>query len=565
MRYAKDVRVPLGDGRHVAANVYRPDGDAPVPALLAQSPYPKDVHFSNFHPAYWQSLVTRHPDLLEGISGAHMVWEAPDPERWVPLGYAVVHLDAPGSGKSPGTLHLLSPAEIDALCTAITWTADQPWCTGKVGMLGISYYAMSQWLAASRQPRGLAAIVPWEGASDSYREFNYHGGIRSNAFAAYWWSKVVLRNQHGNPANPLVDKDNGATLAGTTDAATLAARRVEYPDEGAAHPFDDDWHRARSAAFDRITVPILSAGNLGGLGLHLRGNVEGFVRSASRDKWLELHTGTHFDRFSLPAGRRVQQRFLDRFLKGVTDNGWDQEPRVSAELRSPLPGGRNEIVTGSGWPLPQVDWVRLHLDAGGGRLDWRAPDVDARTSYAVDDGKVVFSTGPLAQPLALLGPVALRLAIVATTTDTDVFATLRAFDPSGREVTFLGANDPAAPLSQGWLRASHRRLDPALSTAWRPFHPHDAAEPLVPGEPAMLDVELWPTSIALPAGYRLDLEVSGRDFARDVPSADGSPYRGSGPFLHTGPDRAASAGTSVSVLTGGAHAGWLLLPVLPPR
>ena len=559
MNYDKNVYIPLQSGGVIAANVYRPQAAGRYPVLLAQSPYPKDAHFSNFHPAYWKSLTTRHPQVTQGTSARHMVWEAPDPDRWLPLGYAVVHLDAPGSGRSPGKLDLLSPAEIGALCEAIEWAAAQPWSNGKVGMLGISYFAMSQWLAASRQPRGLAAIVPWEGSSDLYREFNYHGGIRSNAFSDYWWSQVVLRNQHGNPNNPLVDKDTGESLAGTATEASLVAQRAEFPAQASAHPLDDAWHRDRSAVFEKIDIPLLSAGNWGGLGLHLRGNVEGFVRSASKQKWLELHTGSHFDRFSLPEGRAVQQQFFDHFLRGE-DNGGLQQPRVRCELRS---SGGSEWVSGDDWPLPDTQWTRLFLDASGAGLATTPPSSTARASFQASAEGLTFSTGVLTKPMTILGPISLRLVAASSTADMDLFITLRVFKPDGQEMTFFGANDQAAPLTQGWLRASHRALDPHLSTPWRPYHRHDAVRLLAPEVPVDLNMEIWPTSAVLPAGSRLDVEISGRDFARAEPSAARSPFRGSGPFLHTAAERCQPQFDGLTtVFTGPDQPSYLLLPLI---
>ena len=159
--------------------------------------------------------------------------------------------------------------------------------------------------------------------------------------------------------------------------------------------------------------------------------------------------------------------------------------------------------------------------------------------------------------------LALRLVAASSTTDTDLFVTLRVFQPDGREIVFFGANDPAAPLSQGWLRASHRALDLKLSTPWRPYHRHDEVRPLVPDVPVEIDIEIWPTSIALQAGSRLDISISGRDFARTEPSAPGSPFRGSGPFLHTATEREDPRFCGrTSLFTGGANESFLLLPYL---
>jgi len=143
----------------------------------------------------------------------------------------------------------------------------------------------------------------------------------------------------------------------------------------------------------------------------------------------------------------------------------------------------------------------------------------------------------------------------------DLFATLRAFDPQGKEVTFLSAVEPKAPVSQGWLRVSQRKLDPLRSTEWQPWHTHDQAQKLRPGEIYGVDVEIWPASLALPAGYRLALTLQGKDFAR--PGESGV-QKGSGWFLHDDPrDRPPEtfAGTH-TLYSGGGRGSYLLLPVI---
>jgi len=143
------------------------------------------------------------------------------------------------------------------------------------------------------------------------------------------------------------------------------------------------------------------------------------------------------------------------------------------------------------------------------------------------------------------------------------------FDPAGREVDFQGALDPHTPIGNGWLRASHRRLDPALSTEWRPYHAHDRIEPLTPGRGYELDIEIWPTSIVVPAGCRIALTVLGRDFERPGPSLAmttfANPFRGSGPFLHTDPEDRPTAvfGGRTTIHTGRVHGSYVLLPVIP--
>jgi predicted acyl esterase len=171
-------------------------------------------------------------------------------------------------------------------------------------------------------------------------------------------------------------------------------------------------------------------------------------------------------------------------------------------------------------------------------------------------------SAPFVADTEFTGPLAAKLFVASSTTDMDLFLTLRLFDPQGTEVTFKGANDPQAPVSQGWLRVSQRRLDPARSTPYRPIHPHDGEDKLVPGKIYEADVEIWPTSIVVPQGYMLALTIGGQDFERE--GATGM-MKGSGIFMHdSAQDRPAPefAGTS-TLHTGGAHASYLLLPKIP--
>jgi predicted acyl esterase len=184
---------------------------------------------------------------------------------------------------------------------------------------------------------------------------------------------------------------------------------------------------------------------------------------------------------------------------------------------------------------------------------------------------VTFTTAPLENEIEITGPVALKLFLASSTIDADVFAVLRVFDPAGNEIDFQGALDPHTPIGNGWLRASHRKLDPELTREYRPYHTHDEYQPLVRGEVYELDVEIWPTSLVVPAGCRIALTLLGKDFER--PTVTGSlgtvlsPMRGSGPFLHDNPiDRPADIFDNEQTIYGGGDWGsYLLLPVIPPR
>jgi predicted acyl esterase len=556
MLFEKNVPIAMSDGINLRANVFRPDKPGRFPVVMSHGIYGKDVHFSLAFKPQWENLLKLYPDLCKnGSTGRFLRWEVPDPERWIPDDYIIVVVDTRGSGKSPGYMDPRQPRENQDYYELIEWAGVQAWSNGKVGLLGISYLAMNQWKAAALQKPHLAAICPWEGHWDHYRDSSHHGGILSNTFAAGWWPKLVLSNQHGSSRTHYVDPDTGEISTGPAiNEDMLAGNREDHPANHLRHKLDDEWHKSRTPDMGKVTVPVLSAGNWGGPGVHLRGNVAGFVEAASQDKWLSMHIGTHYESFYLPEYVAMQKRFFDRYLKSI-DNGWDKEPPVRIEVRDVK--GRATVRKENDWPIARTKWTKLHLDAGGLSLSPTPLSAESRTTYpALGDG-ITFSTPPFEHATEITGYVSARLTIASSTTDMDIFATLRAFDPFGNEVTFIGAHEPT-PMSRGWLRASHRKLVPAKSKPYRPYLAHDEIQKLEPGKLYTVDLEIWPTCLVFPPGYRLALTLMGKDF--ELPGIPGR-------ILHNHPqDRPMPEfGGDNTIVTGGAHESWLMVPVIPPR
>jgi predicted acyl esterase len=568
-----DVPIVMDDGVVIRADVFRPIGAYPVPALVSYGPYGKGLRFSEHHTDQWNRLISSHPEVIEGSSGDFQAWETVDPEKWVPFGYACVRVDSRGAGRSVGFLDPHSPREILDTYSCVEWAGTQPWSNGKVGMLGLSYYATNGWLVAALPdpPPHLAAVCAWEGSGDSYRDSGRHGGILS-PWVKNWWASRILPLQHGYGERGPRSPNTGELVAGpeTLSDEELAANRADTVGNRMSHILDDEWTKSRSVRWENISVPVLSAANWGGAGLHLRGNVEGFVRATTEDKWLEVHTLEHWTHFYSDYGLDVQRRFMDRFLKG-DDAGWKDQPRVSLNVRSP-----GEVVTLRGeaaWPIPDTKWTRRYLAPSGTLADAPSPG-DAIPFEALGDG-LRFVTDPLTDETEITGPVAAKLYVSSSTADADLFLVLHVFDPDGREVTFQGAMDPLSTVGKGWLRASHRKLDPDRSTEYQPYHTHDLIEPLVPDDIYELDVEVWPTSIVVPAGYRIGLSILGRDYFHEAPDGSANfdnfgasvPRNGSGGFLHNDPDDrpAEIFGGNTTVHIGPEHPSHVLLPVIPKR
>jgi predicted acyl esterase len=562
-----DAPITMDDGVVLRADVFRPADAGKHPVILSYGPYAKGLSFQEGYKGNWARLIKAAPEVLRGSSNKYQNWELVDPEKWVPDGYACVRIDSRGAGCSPGYLDVWSPRETQDLYQCIEWAGTQPWSNGKVGINGISYYAMNQWQVAALKPPHLAALCIWEGASDYYREVYRHGGILSD-FLSSWYPRQVASVQHGIGKHGAKSVVTGELVAGpqTLRDTELANNRADIPGEAKRRRLLDDYHAARTAQFENIEAPLLSAANWGGMGLHPRGNFEGWLRAGSKQKWLEVHGDTHFTHFYSSYGEELQKRFFGHFLKG-DDTGWEKEPRVALNIRHP--GERFILRAENEWPLARTQWTKYFLQPRDFGLGTEAPDGEETLSYETTGDGLTFRTQPLEKNVEITGPVAAKLWVSSDTIDADLFLVLRVFDPAGKDVVFIGSNDPRVPVGLGWLRASHRKLDPQRSRPYRPWHTHDAEWPLTPGEPVELDIEIWPTSIVVPPGYRIALTVRGKDYEYDSTDAGlpNAPYpmKGVGPFTHADPDdRPAAIFACRNILHFGAgKMPYLLLPVIP--
>ncbi|MGA2989452.1 MAG: CocE/NonD family hydrolase [Candidatus Korobacteraceae bacterium] len=566
MRIDWDVPIKMDDGLVLRADVYRPIVNGKYPAIVSYGPYAKWLHFEDGYVTAWRRMAETHPDVVTGSTNKYQNWEVVDPEKWVSHGYAVVRVDSRGCGRSPGYIQLWSPRETRDFAACIEWTGEQKWSNGKVGLNGISYYAMNQWQVACLKPKCLSAICVWEGAADFYRDASHHGGILCTFFQN-WYDMQVTTVQHG-----LGTRGNRSRLTGdwstgpeTLKPEELGANRSDFGKQTYEHALDDEFWKAMSPDWSKVQVPLLSAANWGGQGIHPRGNFEGFVRAASKQKWLEAHGIEHWTHFYTDYGRNIQKRFFDYFLKGEK-NGWDKEPKVRLQVRH-IDSFKERFE--EAWPIPRTQWTKFYLDSkyqlsrardqSGGRLDFEA----------LGDG-LTFITAPLEKETEITGPIAAKLQVSSSTQDADLFLVLRVFTPDFKEIVFQGALDPHTPIGQGWLRASHRKLDKALSLPCRPYHTHDEKQPLVSGKVYELDIEILPTCIVVPKGHRIALSVRGRDYI--YPGGSGgrlsnmkNEFLGNGPFLHDDPrDRPLSIyGGTTSIHFDKNKENYVLLPIIP--
>ncbi|MDP9027270.1 MAG: CocE/NonD family hydrolase, partial [Actinomycetota bacterium] len=384
-----DVPITMDDGIVLAADVFRPIGPGKHPVLMTYGPYSKGLSFAEGYPVQWRALVDQHPEVAEGTSTRYANWETADPERWVPDGYVVIRIDSRGAGASQGFIDPFSPRETQDYYDCIEWAAEQPWSTGRIGLLGVSYYAMNQWQVAAMRPPHLTAICPFEGASDLYRDGTRHGGMLCT-FWINWYPLQVMNVQHGLGATGRRSAVTGEPIAGDDilTSEEMARNRVNIREDELAHPMLDDYFAARVPDLSQIEVPVLSCGNWGGQGLHLRGNIEGFLGAGSTQKWLEMHGLEHWTEFYTNYGVDIQKRFMAHFLKDES-NGWDSQPAIMMKART-IDGF--EPRTATEWPISGTAWTELHLDTHRATLGVETPAATSSVTFTAMQEEVHFST-----------------------------------------------------------------------------------------------------------------------------------------------------------------------------
>jgi predicted acyl esterase len=465
-----DVAVTTRDGTVLRVNVYRPVGEGPFPVLLCAHPYgkgnlPQRIPFQ--YRVLRQTSAVRFSSLTS--------WEAPDPAWWTAEGFVVVNCDLRGSGTSEGVGRLLSDQEGEDAHDLVEWAAAQPWSTGSVGMIGVSYLAISQWNAAAHKPPHLRAIVPWEGMTDPYRDLLRPGGIQEVGFVKMW--ARGLRNSRL-----------------TYDVARM----------NTGHPVRDEFWESVTPDLGAIDVPALICGSFSDNNLHSRGSVRGFQQISSTERHLYTHRGGKWATFYSDDARRAQLAFLNRHLRAGDDVAL---PPVRLEVRE----SRDEIVEvrdEDTWPLRSTQWTPRYL--GGAGLTSTAQLLRGNITFDSRTGGVRFGwTVP--EDIELTGPMALRLFVsMADADDVDLFVGIEKW----RGTTYVPYEGSYGfgrdRVTTGWLKASMRELDEAASAPHDPVPTYRNPQPLHPGQVVQVDIPLGPSSTLFRAGEQLRLVVAGR-------------------------------------------------------
>jgi predicted acyl esterase len=518
LRIERNLPVRLRDGVRIFVDVYRPEGAAGernLPALLGWSPYGKHNTAAR--------LAWPEAGVQDGWMSPYTAFEAPDPMYWCRHGYAIVYPDPRGSWYSEGELRHGGMGESEDCFDLIAWLGEQKWSNGKVGMTGVSYLTAIQWQVAPLHPPNLAAINPFEGFSDWYREFAYHGGIPETSF---------------------LPRGSGNLKYSTT-------RTEDTPANVRAHPLYDAYWASKECDLDAIEVPAYVVASWSDHGLHTRGTLEAWKRMRSKQKWLEVHGRKKWAYYYEPSHVDKQRQFFDHFLKqaGTSVPAW---PKVLIEVRERANVGTFRAE--AEWPIARTEFQRLYLNAAKGALV-EAPLSDAseaRYDPRAADGRAVFDYVFTADT-ELSGHMKLRLWLEAVgADDMDLFVGVQKVDAQGEVVPFVFyALLENGPVALGWLRASHRDLDPQRSTPEQPVHTHTREQPIAPGERVPVEIEIWPSSTLFRAGERLRLVVQGQDLMREgLPNA---------PFARHEDTR--NRGTHV-IHAGGKLDSYLLVPVI---
>ncbi|MCX2932467.1 CocE/NonD family hydrolase [Mycobacterium sp. CVI_P3] len=502
-----DVAVPMRDGVTLRANVYRPPGDGPFPVILSIHPYGKDKLPRRTRRGWRLSFQFRIMNQSEPYQiSSETGWEAPDPVAWVARGYVVINADARGAGTSDGVGSLLSGDEARDVYDMIEWAGTQPWSNGRVGMLGVSYLAISQYKAAALRPPHLAAICPWEGFTDAYRDFMTPGGIPERGFSVVW-------------------------QAMTRRAARLS---VDLGAQRRLHPLRDAWWRSITPDLSGIEVPILACASFSDHNLHSQGSWRLVERAGSAERSAYTHRGGKWAVFYSDEAQRAQAAFFDRHLRELAAPA---PPRIRLEVRE-----RRDTVAAvrdeREWPLARTHWTTLHL-GDDGTLGASQPPVAGTAAFRLRRQAVAFSHR-FDRDTELTGPMELRLRIsLSGADDANLFVGVEKW--SGRQyVPFEG--------SYGYGR--DRIADGRLRLALR--HSLDALHPVRPGEIVDADIALSASSTLFRTGDELRLIIAGRYLepfnplfghlpARYPPSSRGRA------LVHWGPD---SSTLTVPVIPG---------------
>jgi predicted acyl esterase len=526
--FEKDVAVTLRDGKKVYVDIFRPVNSEKNPVIIAWSPYGKSggtaPRTTNLY-----NMLGLDNSMLSGLAK----FEGPDPAYWCAKGYAVCNSDVRGIAHSEGDSTMFGRQEAQDCYDLIEWLAIQNWCNSKVGMTGTSYLAISQWFAAAEQPPHLAAINPWEGLSDVYRDLTMRGGMSDLNF--------TQRLQVNHVGNGLRED--------------VFAEAQQYP--FANHELWKD----KTVRFDKITIPAYVVASYSNT-LHTVGTFRAWRNMASEDKWLHIHNTQEWPDYYEEANKEDLRKFFDYYLKGE-NNDWKETPRVRYAIHDFQGGDRiNQIA--EKFPPNDVILQKFYLNARARNLTTEAPLHEATVGYdtQTDPGLASFTTR-FDKETVMVGYPKVHLWVEAQEADDmDLFILLQKLDRFGNHLQQFVVPNQGAMMqdltehggsvlrykgSNGRLRVSARHLDKELSTDAIPVHSFDRVEKLTAGEITEVEIDLFPIGLVFSPGEQLRLVISSKnDLGAIMPGTPGYTPENKGKHI---------------IHIGGSHSSYLQLPI----
>lgn len=569
MKQERDIMVSMRDGVHLCADIYRPDAPGKFPALLAIAAHNKDLQAPEA--CERSPAIGPQPAWSPFWMGAQ---EAGDTKYLVARGYAHVVGNVRGVGKSEG-----GGSSAWDHYDLIEWLARQPWCDGNIGMIGISAYARAQFEAAKQQPPHLKAIFPYD-SSFAY-EFRdaYPGGVL-HVFMYLLDQLNITHLVRGRPAILSEEEERlwreamqnpDYRMYGTIyNLLTQKGQHTPHFFKILLHPYDTEESVARvEEDFKKIQVPAYTGAGWYAYSYkrHLQG-CQHWYNGIDVPKKLLFTGPAHLERPWHSFHQEVL-RWHDYWLKGI-DTGIMDEPPVKIWVM-----GANEWRYADDWPLPETRWKKYYLHSWErlreepflpfSRDGYEEPDafVQMPPTQTRTVQKLRYMTDPLPEDTLMIGPSALYLHAAIDQEDTNWIVTLKDIGPdasvrTAREgETGISPDLPERELVRGWLKASHRALDPKRSKPWKPWHPltREAQNPVAPGEINEYAVEILSTANLFEKGHRICVEIT----SMDVPT--GAAYFTNVEYFpyHIG----SSKTTLHKIYHNEKYPSYLLLPIIP--
>jgi putative CocE/NonD family hydrolase len=543
-----DVKIPLEEGITVTANIYRSRAAAAkgekMPVVMCAHPYN-----NNLTPALKRTPFGGPPQqyrLIPQAGGKPVFskltsWESPDPNFWVAAGYAVVNMNLPGYASSEGPPSAFSEHQGKCYYEAIEWVAKQSWCSGKVGLNGVSFLAISQYHVAACQayggpPPSLRCISPWEGLTDPYRDIFSFGGLPDFGFPNFWWATEVKPSMNGTEED-FVNSDGSIP--------------TEYLKK---HPFYDDYWKAKAAKLEEITIPMLVCASFSDHGLHTMGSFRAFEKAKSRHKWVYTHRTGKWVSYYSPEVQNLTKDFMDCFLKDDTSSGFLDSPPVRLEVRSER-DKIHEVRHENEWPMARTQYTRLYLCGEPPSLSHQPPGNPLEVVHSAKNGRTEFNF-KFCEETELSGYIKLRIWVEARPErsgeqqpdDIALCVAINKLDHKGNTVHFHGSvGNSKDMVTRGFCRVSRRELDPVESRECNPVQKGTSELKLGAGERVPVDIALYPSSTFFDVGESLQLIISSDEI---IPSV---PYK---------KDVSCNAGKHV-FHCGGKYDSYVMIPTIP--